>query len=160
MKTLLSLAAALALCSAPATAQTASSTTFGTGCKSVAFYAKGVPTVGGSFALELAHNAIATAKSIAILHFGVSDKTWLTVPLPADLGPFGAKGCPILCSGEIAFALVLTPGLNLKVPQVVPNDKALLGVTYYNQFLTLNVTSTIELASSNGGKAVVGYATN
>jgi len=76
----------------------------------------------------------------AVLAFGLSNKIWMGIPLPLDLGFLGAKGNNLYCSQELVLGTVLA-GTGSGVGEgsfTFTLPPASLGLTMYCQWLTLD----------------------
>lgn len=157
MKTPLLTLLGLALLAIPATAQQGTYTLFGSGCNQVSFVNKGVPTIGKSHQLVLGPSVRPPRHPLGILNFGISDKMFGNIKLPVDLTPFGGKGCTIYISTELSVAPLPTTASGLTVTVPVPNDRSLIGVVYFNQFILFSpLEPGLNFSTSNAGKGVVG----
>ncbi|HKB15588.1 MAG TPA: hypothetical protein VKF62_05950 [Planctomycetota bacterium] len=116
---------------------------FGAGCAGAGGYVPsigasgGAPTLGNaSFAITLAN---ATGGGSAFLVLGASDVSWLGVPLPIDLAPFGGPGCPLLVSGDVLIAWPVSGsgpgGGSALVPTPIPANPSLAGGTAFVQWI-------------------------
>ena len=104
----------------------------------------GVPRINQSFSIDLSQ---APASRAVILFIGASRTVWGAIPLPLDLTPFGAP-CNVL-----AFDAVGTASINISVP----NNLALVGAAFYNQFWLIDPgNNAMNLAASNGGAGIAG----
>ncbi len=116
----------------------------------------GLPMAGKKFGFHL-HNA--TGGAPAILLLGVSKTSWSGIPLPFDLGPLGAPGNLIRCSGE-AFAASVAAGSGPgkgKADFVVPSiPSAAKGLHLYSQWMVLDKgANTLGIVMSNARDALV-----
>ncbi|MEZ5990620.1 MAG: hypothetical protein R3F30_16200 [Planctomycetota bacterium] len=132
--------------------------TYGAGCAGTAgtptLAASGVPMIGKTWTVTLAS---APASVWTVSYTGVSDKNWGPINLPLDLTGFGAKGCAILASGDLALAVQAdgSGAASLQLP--LPNDSALIGAVLFQQFLVLDAKANgLGITTSNGGKATIG----
>ncbi len=148
----------LSLCLAPAlSAQAGSYRLFGKGCNGVSFVNRGVPTIGASFSLILAHSVRPPRHPLAVLHFGASNTRWGSIRLPLDLTPYGLKGCSIYCTNELTVRPMPTTPRTMIFTVRLPRLRSLLGVRFFNQFIVLNPhTKPIRWATSNGGAGSIG----
>jgi hypothetical protein len=111
------------------------------------------PTLGRTMEVNLSGAPTSTAAYLAI---GDSSQTWLGLPLPLDLSPFGAAPCTLLCSA-VTFLGVQTTNGTAGVGLSVPIDPALLGAPFFNQWWVASPTATaLGFVFSNGGRGVVG----
>jgi hypothetical protein len=74
--------------------------------------------------------------------------------LPLDLSPFGAPGCAVLASLDVAVPASVSSG-QLKATFVVPVDTNLLGANIYHQCVHV-WTTPLGLATTNGVRVRVG----
>ena len=70
----------------------------------------------------------------ALLMVGISNAAWGAVPLPLDLGAFGAPGCSLQASVEVLMATLVDPFGEARFVVAVPNDPALSGTRAYVQW--------------------------
>lgn len=110
----------------------------------------GVPGLGASFSVDLVG---AKPASGVVLALGTSDKAWSGMPLPLTLP---GSTCQLLCSLEFVFPLRTDQNGAAAMRFTVPNDNALKGFTFFNQFASEEVgASPLDLAFSNAGKGVI-----
>lgn len=84
----------------------------------------------------------------------MSNERWLGFELPLR-PPFAIGGCGLLVSIEVMTPI--TPGkTSIDVP--LPNDRRLLGIRLYQEWMTVIATKGTEPAAyfSNGGIATIG----
>ncbi|MCI0587945.1 MAG: hypothetical protein L0323_14025 [Planctomycetes bacterium] len=116
---------------------------FGAGCAGPGGYVPsigssgGAPTLGNSsFAITLAN---ATGGGSAFLVLGASDVSWLGVPLPIDLAPFGGPGCPLLVSGDVLIPWPVSGSGagagSASVPTPIPANPSLAGGKVFVQWV-------------------------
>ena len=116
--------------------------------------AQGVPEIGTSFSLAL---DTAPPSASAALLVGGSNTTWSGLPLPFGLGLLSAPGCSILASGEIIAPVAVGPTGDASVTIDLPNDPALVGAVFYNQFFVVDPPANgLGLAWTNGGAGTIG----
>ncbi len=105
----------------------------------------GNAVLGGSFGLKL---AFAKPGSNAFLLFGASNPG-------LNLGAL-APSCSVLSSGEVIAAAVTSASGQASVPVTVPNNPALRGGAFFNQYVVQDAVNPLGLVFSQGGKGVVG----
>jgi hypothetical protein len=140
----------LSLLAAPATAQAAAYTHFGTNCASptwtpVTFRALGVPRLGTTFHVETeASVASPCCSTTTFLCTGVSRTAYGSIPLPFDVSALN-NGSTTFC-GLLYVSIDATQWLPrvvsarpvlVQVPFAVPNDPRLLGQRFYQQVIQL-----------------------
>ncbi|PIE23110.1 MAG: hypothetical protein CSA62_08705 [Planctomycetota bacterium] len=105
-----------------------------------------LPEIGRSYDLKLSF----AASQIPVLAWtGFSDSSYNTLPLPFSLSPLGAKGCWLLCSGELLLPTATSAAGVAAVPFVIPNAKDLMGTRYYQQWLLFdNKANSFGLVTS------------
>ncbi len=111
------------------------------------------PALGSTFEVLLRH---AAPGQPGVLMLGVSNTTWLGLPLPFQ-SPVSPPGCNFLVSGEVFLPI---PGVPLtsaegtaNMPIAVPNNAALVGVPLFNQWFNFDTTGW---HASNAGTFTVG----
>lgn len=140
-------------------AQTGQYAAFGTGCKGSntvipVLSNTGLPETSKPFTINLSR---ARANSAAGFITGDSKTSWSGIPLPFDLGGFGATGCSLLVSILALNPLPTDANGNASVTANVPNDPALIGLEFHQQWLVLDAGSnTLGIAWSNGGSGKMG----
>ncbi len=96
----------------------------------------------------------------AILGFGASRTQWGPLPLPFDLGPFGAAGNRLRSSFDVTLGF-LTQGRGagkgrVKVPVGIPDDPNLVGSSFFTQWIVLdNGANTLGITVSNAYEAKI-----
>lgn len=123
-------------------------TTFGTGCQGSN---SKTPTISArSFAC--ANNSVfrinltnAKESSTAFLLIGNSKTSWLSIPLPFDLGAIGMTGCTAYCNdtglgGSGSFTDATGAAF---IPILVPYDHSIVGVTLYSQWVVADPVATL-----------------
>jgi|SRR5262245_23232053 len=116
---------------------------FGAGCAGAGGYVPtigssgGAPTLGNSsFAITLAD---ATGGGGAFLVIGASDVSWLGIPLPIGLDPFGGPGCLLLVSGDVLIGVPVSGsgagGGSATVPTPIPANPSLSLGTAFVQWI-------------------------
>ena len=89
---------------------------------------------------------------------GDSRTGWHSVPLPFDLGGFGAPGCAVLAEPEIVEGIGASDAAGERRFTIrIPDDLALVGATFYHQVLGLAPgANPAGLIVSNGGALTIG----
>jgi hypothetical protein len=133
------------------------STLVGVGCRSANGTANATHTVSG---LVIGTTASFTGNSFvpagglpAILTIGVSNTSFGSVPLPLDLGPYGAPGCSIYNDWVITlFGTTMANASGSVVIQVpIPNDQSLVNSVHYSQYLFAEQgANALGIFTSNG----------
>lgn len=132
-------------------------TPFGTGCASgsgttPAIGMTGYPALGQAFSVDLHSAPPFVPASLAI---GVSNQSWLGLPLPLDLGlVLGFPGCTLWISPDLNVPSATDGSGTAHVPAVMPTNLSLLGAQFYNQWVVLTPVGT--LAFSDGSASTVG----
>jgi hypothetical protein len=116
---------------------------FGDGCAGAGGYVPAIGSTGGIPELGNSSFAIALSKTSgggsAVLVLGASDSTWLGVPLPFDLAPFGAAGCLLRASGDVLIGVPVSgsgAGAGLaSVPTPIPANPSLSGGRAFAQWV-------------------------
>ncbi|MCI0589404.1 MAG: hypothetical protein L0323_21515 [Planctomycetes bacterium] len=144
-------------CSLPLTISpcpSGSISTFGTGCNSgiVCFSppsltADDCPQIGATITLRVANGFVT---SPALLALGVSNTSWLGIPLPFDLG----SGCFLRVSLDVLLPTTATNETGRALfPVQIPADPLLVGQTVYAQGATGTASN---LAVTNGLALTIG----
>jgi hypothetical protein len=127
---------------------------FGAGCAgsngtpTMAF--TGAPQIGKSLGINLTN---AMAGSVAIHILGINSSAPL---FPVDLAPLGASGCNLYISPNFPFSVGTGTGsIAIKLP--VPNNTALVGGRFWNQFIILDKNANnFGWVTSNHGLVFMG----
>ncbi|MHC4816022.1 MAG: hypothetical protein ACYTFN_23400, partial [Planctomycetota bacterium] len=106
----------------------------------------GVPTVGKPFSVDL---SLARASSKTLFAIGIKKTS-------TNLAFIGAPGCTLLTDPLFVLGLTTTATGTASVQQTVPNDTALVGVTFYTQFAVADVVNAAQVVFSAGGEGKVG----
>jgi hypothetical protein len=129
---------------------TANVATFGTGCAgsngTPVHGAIGLPRLGQSYTLTLAN---ARPSAPAWLFLATQRTTWGGLPLPLDLGPFGAAGCVLQVPGTAPFALGANSFGIANAPLSIPNVAAYCGLDVYSQFVIADPANQLGFVVSN-----------
>lgn len=110
------------------------------------------PIVNQSFAAKL---AFAKPSTPAFLLIGGSNTSWLSLTLPFNLGAL-APSCTVLASGEVVSSTNTSAAGQASITLAVPNSLALLGLSFYNQYIVLDAVNPLGLVLSQGGKGTIG----
>jgi hypothetical protein len=79
-----------------------------------------------------------------------------TFPLPIDMGPIGAAGCPILISTDVNAAFLVQVGNVCNWTIGIPNVGIFLGVHFYTQAFSFDPVNALGGVVSDGATAVIG----
>ncbi|MCA8958725.1 MAG: hypothetical protein KDC87_21795 [Planctomycetes bacterium] len=113
----------------------------------------GLPKLGATFSVDIHHAPM----SVATLLLGVSDTTSWGVPLPLDLGLFGAPGCKVFASAEFMVPAGVPINGSASVKLTVPNSPTLSGFKFYNQFWIVEPSvNAMGLTTTNAGVGTIG----
>lgn len=168
---------AVALLAAPATSQSASYTYSGTGCTSgrlvpgigeVPLTARNLPRIGRTFVVETEASTsypMGVRRRTFLLTGTSNTATQSGLALPFDLGTLfpGEPVCGVLRTSDevvlfLPFDLDYRAHVAVEIP--IPNDPRLLGVTFHQQALSveLNTFGPIyrSIALSRAGTGVIG----
>lgn len=119
-----------------------------------ALSATGVPSITQKFSVNVAK---ALPRSVGLLVLGGSNSSWGTFKLPLDLTAAGAAGCSLLVSYDLFTGVATDANGAASIPYAIPNDKRLVGVQFYNQWVVLDKNAnTLGLAFSDGGAGKIG----
>jgi hypothetical protein len=124
--------------------------TYGTGCVGggglvPAIVPTAVPAIGTTTTCDI--TGLPPAGGLVFLTAGLSNQTWLGVPLPVDLGPVGLTGCRGYTSADAGVALTHTNG-TAAFALAVPNNPALAGFTMYLQALSFDAAAPRPFAAA------------
>jgi hypothetical protein len=129
---------------------------FGAGCAGSSgtprHTATGVPALGGSYTLALA----SARPGPAWLFLDTQRATWGPIPLPLDLGAFGAPGCSVLVPGTAVLGVTVGASGGVAVPVAVPNVPQYCGTRVYTQFVVADPANRLGFVFSNGGDSSLG----
>lgn len=113
-----------------------------------------VPELGGTLVMQV-HGAPALVPGV--FWVGLSDVLWRGLPLPVDLGPFGAPGCPVVASWDLPLVMLTSSVGSMQAALMVPTDPGLVGLSLYLQAAILDVpANAFGVTVSNGVRIVVG----
>jgi hypothetical protein len=91
------------------------------------------------------------------LFLGLSNTSWNAIPLPLDLGPFGAPGCFLRVSGNLVGVIATSSTGTGSLAFAIPSDGSLLGGTFWNQFLVNDgPANPLHFTTSNSGRGSIG----
>jgi hypothetical protein len=94
-----------------------------------------LPWIDDTFDVDLLQ---APPGASAFMATGFSASSWAGRPLPLDLGPFGAPGCPLRVAPFVWFPFSAGPAGTPRWRLPIPNDPRLAGLSFYNQALVLD----------------------
>ena len=115
----------------------------------------GCPDRGNTLTLNMSVSP--TATSPILLVAGLSDKSWVGIPLPFDLTPLGMSGCSIYTSQSLVFGPFVPAGGLAAHPLPIPASNPLLGARIFFQFLQVEFTlNPPRLATSDYLTVVIG----
>jgi hypothetical protein len=117
------------------------------------FTNSGVPELNTSFSLSLRD---ANPNASGFLVIGASDSSWGGTSLPMDLTPLGASGCKLLASLDILVGVTVNSSGALTQNFAVPDNNALVGFEFYNQYAIADAANTFGVVMSNGGRGKIG----
>ena len=130
---------------------------YGAGCAgsagtpTLAALAPSRPAIGSVFTARIGN---VPAPGFAFLTFGLSDRQWNGVPLPADLAPFGAPGCMVHASPDGA-ALIPAQNGNADLAVAIPGERLLLGTPMFHQALVLDPAAGNTLGATVSNAALL-----
>jgi hypothetical protein len=100
---------------------------------------------------------IASRSSWAQVYVGASKSRWGALPLPFDLGPFGAPGCGIWVSLDAALPTYSDLATGAISVLDVPDDPRWLGRSIFLQAVTFNAYfNKLNLGTSQGLEVIPG----
>jgi hypothetical protein len=114
----------------------------------------GRPVISTSLTIDLSM----ARPGVAVLLTGSSNTSWGAIPLPLDLTSLGAPGCSLLASGNLLIgATAVSAGGTGGVTLGIPNDAALVGLNFYNQYAVVDPSANVlGFAFSRGGNGKIG----
>lgn len=128
----------------------------GTGCRGSAgtpyLFSPAVPSVGTDFPVIVAN---VPPSAVSLLVIGASNTTWNGLPLPIDLGAFGAPGCNLYVSGDVFLPAT---NYNGTVYVALPLARTLRPSTrFFVQGLAVDLAANpLGVVFSNAAAATVG----
>lgn len=112
------------------------------------------PQIGNQMPVEMIQ---ARTVAPALLLFGISDRAAMGLPLPFDLTRFGATGCTLLASNELAMPVTTTAAGTARFQFDVPLALRLIGARFYNQFVIVDpMANRLGIVTTNAAVGVVG----
>ncbi|MCB9882565.1 MAG: VCBS repeat-containing protein [Planctomycetes bacterium] len=126
---------------------------FGSGCvgsnmQRVQLLGRGSSRLGESASLDTERALPGAPVWLAI---GLSNTSWLGIPLPLDHTPFGAPGCYSYIDRILYVAGLASQTGGASFPTTWPNDPAIAGVVLYFQALCLDAgANALGMTSTNG----------
>jgi hypothetical protein len=88
---------------------------------------------------------------IGFLMIGNSASDFGGIPLPFDMTPIGAPGCQIVNNMLLSFAVAWTTSTFVRVDLTFPDDKSLVGITYFSQYLFFEpAANPLGIYTTNG----------
>jgi hypothetical protein len=131
---------------------------YGQGCRGsngvVTLGHTGRPVLGQPMSIDLSG---ARALAVGVNMLGVSNTKFGAFDLPFDFTAWGAPGCQMLASLDLLAALLTDAQGKASVAFTVPNQAALIGVLFFDQFVVLDKPANQMGATfSNGGRATLG----
>ena len=103
--------------------------------------------VGDDLAIQLANGPSSRPVLYAV---GGSASSWNRVPLPIDLGPFGARGCMIRTSIDLPIAVVTDANGRASLALPTPFAASLVGKNLFGQFTLFDESANrLGLTTSN-----------
>lgn len=113
-----------------------------------------LPQFGANFTLQLTAGQPFVP---AFLVYGMNRTSWLSLPLPLDLGMFGAAGCVNQTSADVVSLLLLDGSGAATSSMAIPTDTSFAGFTWHNQAaLVTPGANALDMTVTNAGTAVVG----
>ncbi len=141
--------AVLPLVASPAPAQ---AVPFGTGCGGLSIGSSGDPAVASSdFQATLSGGP---SLAPALFAIGANDQFYLGLPLPLDMGPFGAPTCTLYGSANLLFGTATDGSGNASLALPIPCLIDQIGATVYGQWAALDLGANPLGAVFSDGLAV------
>lgn len=117
-------------------------------------YSTGTPQIGDTFRVRIAQ-ARAAAPVLLLMGLGISSCQGL--PLPLDLGAYGAPGCSLLIDPFDTQVVVSNASGQGSFQYSIPNNIYALGLHFYEQAFPADPgANALGLAASNGGVGLIG----
>lgn len=108
-----------------------------------------LPWLGQSFLIQSAGSSGA-----ALLLFGWSNASFGALNLPLALAPYGAPGCSLFASPDLAYGIGASSTFNVAVPYL----PGVAGLTFYAQSIALDpAANALGITSSNGLALTIGW---
>lgn len=116
--------------------------------------ARTFPRIGETLVLAV-HGA--KPSTLGVVWLGGSDSFWSGLPLPFDMGPFGAMGCPIVVSWDIGVFVSSGTDGSLELGLPIPDNVGLAGAVLFAQASIVDLTANrLGLVTSNGARMTLG----
>ncbi|HMS16825.1 MAG TPA: hypothetical protein PKA37_08280 [Planctomycetota bacterium] len=121
----------------------------------------GIPALGGNATsigqtLTIAAFGIPLSSTLGYVGLGISNTNWNGRPLPADLAGDGLPGCTLETSLDFFTPLPVVNG-QMTLPLFIPNDPALVTLTFFCQMLVVDTSAANGICSmTRGGRVVIG----
>jgi hypothetical protein len=109
----------------------------------------GTPAINKTFEWLLSN---ARAQTPGAMLFGGSDKLWGTIPLPWRYTSL----CEVLVSGDFFVPFLTTHAGTASLPLALPNDRALINLVVFQQFVVSDPTNPVGWIVSNAGRLKIG----
>ena len=132
---------------------------FGVGCPSSSGVAEvtspSLPRLGQFYTMQFSGLPIGAPAAIVVV--GVSNTSYIGLPLPLDLSFFfGFAGCSLLCSAESTASFLSPPPL-LTHSFLIPNQANLVNMPLYSQAIIFDLAAPNGAGgTSRGGVGVIG----
>ncbi|MBK8101544.1 MAG: hypothetical protein IPK26_31065 [Planctomycetes bacterium] len=105
----------------------------------------GLSAPGRTFSITLRD---AEPNGLGVIWLGLSE-TWWLLPLPLDLGPYGAPGCSILVASDDPLVVVVGNAGKAARAFQVPQDPALVGMDVFCQAASTSSTNALGVTTSD-----------
>ena len=135
-----------------------SHTVFGTACAG----SNGTPTTGGSgtpgVGSVVGYWTDGGPRAMpAVMFLGTSKSLWNSIPLPFDLGSFGAGGCQVLTDPALGLPLTTNAQGRVSGQLQIPPDVGLLGLRFHVQFWIVDPPANqLGLITTRGVTTLIG----
>jgi hypothetical protein len=129
--------------------QCADMSIYGAGCGNLSLAMGGLASLGNTMTIDASGGGSGFPIALNIGTFNSS-------PFPIDLTPFGFRGCSLLSSAESTIGGVTDGSGNATNALTIPNNANLTGVRLFFQYVHINPGAPTGVATSNGGRAVLG----
>ncbi len=114
----------------------------------------GNPAIGAPFSFNLTYARPSTS---AFLFLGASNTSWLSVPLPLDLAPWGGPTCFVRVSGDVILSTAVGATGTGTTSLVIPNNVGLVDAVVHAQYFPLDPPiNALDLVASNSLRIVIG----
>ncbi len=125
---------------------------YGVGCGGLVSGWTGTPSIGATVELKLFGAEPFEPVSLLV---GTSDAVWLGIPLPLDLGLFGANGCQLLAAPQVQLQLAANSTGESTLVWNIPSDGGLVGTSLFTQWASLPATGVSDWTLSDALRVVV-----